>query len=62
MQLKIMGVALVLLAAAVAALGTGITVFALGSTPLAAAGSGGAAFFGTAGLGIGVLGYLAPHA
>ncbi|MGQ4379318.1 hypothetical protein ACN6K9_002235 [Streptomyces sp. SAS_267] len=56
-----MDVALVLLVAAVAALGTGITVFTPGSTPLAAAGSGGAAFF-AAGLGMGVLGYLAPHA
>ncbi|MGW2724142.1 hypothetical protein [Streptomyces sp. NPDC001492] len=62
MQSKIMGVALVLLVAVVVALGTGITVFALGSMPLAAAGSGGAAFFATAGLGMGVLRYLTPHA
>ncbi|MER6162718.1 hypothetical protein ABT147_45825 [Streptomyces sp. NPDC001868] len=56
-----MGVALVLVVATAVALGVIITVFAFGSTPLAAAGSGGAAFFGTAGLGMGVLGYLAPH-
>ncbi|XDO64188.1 hypothetical protein HEP84_56640 [Streptomyces sp. RLB1-33] len=39
-----------------------IIVAALGMTPLAAAGSGGAAFLGAAGLGMRVLGYLAPNA
>ncbi|GAB7109611.1 hypothetical protein JCM4814A_79260 [Streptomyces phaeofaciens JCM 4814] len=61
LNLKIMGVVVVLLAAAVVAMGVGITVFVLGSKPLAALGSGGAAFVGTAGLGMVVLGYLAPN-
>lgn len=61
-KFKIMGVVVVLLLAAVVALGTGITVFVIGSTPLAAAKTGGVAFIGTAMLGMGVLGYLAPSA
>lgn len=62
LKFKIMGVVVVLLAAAVVAMGVGIAVFALGSKPLAALGSGGAAFLGVSGLGMGVLGYLAPNA
>ncbi|WP_159772880.1 hypothetical protein [Streptomyces sp. HM190] len=62
MNVKIMGVTVVLLLAAVLALGSGVSVFALGATPLAAVGTGGCAFLGIAGLGVGVLGYLVPDA
>ncbi|MET7701565.1 hypothetical protein [Streptomyces sp. NPDC005485] len=60
MSPKIMGVIVVLLAALVSALVSGIVAFALGSTNLAALTTGGAAFVGIAGLGLGVLGYLTP--
>ncbi|MEU4926799.1 hypothetical protein AB0G54_09885 [Streptomyces yokosukanensis] len=62
MKFKITGVVVVFLVAAVVALVAGIAVFALGSKLSAAAISGGTAFLGTAGLGMGVLGYLAPNA
>ncbi|TLQ38956.1 hypothetical protein [Streptomyces marianii] len=62
MTVKITGVTVVLLLASVLALGSGIVVFALGTTPLAAVGTGGVAFLGIAGLGMGVLSYLLPDA
>lgn len=50
-----MGVVVVLLTATVVALVSGIVAFTLGSTMLAALTTGGAAFVGIAGLGLGVL-------
>lgn len=62
LNVKIMGVTVVLLLAVTLALGSGIAVFALGAAPLAAVGTGGATFLGIAGLSMGVLGYLTPDA
>ncbi|MFD4973145.1 hypothetical protein [Streptomyces sp. NPDC058424] len=60
MDSKIMGVTVVLLAAAVIALVSVIVDLAHGATLRAAVGTGGASFLAIAALGLGVLGYLVP--
>ncbi|MET9725497.1 hypothetical protein [Streptomyces zaomyceticus] len=58
---KGMRVVVVLLSAAVVALVCGIIVSALAASLLVAAGSAGAAFLGTAGLGMTITQYLSSH-